>query len=418
MSATLAGTIGVLVLLAVLGFAVVRPRHLPEAVAAVPAAGLLLALGIVTPGRAWHTVAELAPTLGFLAAILVIAHLAEADGVFRWLGDLMAHRSGGSAKRLLLLVFGVGAGTTAALSLDATVVLLTPVVFVTVRRLTVHPAPHLYATAHLANTASILLPISNLTNLLAFQASGLSFVRFTLLMALPWLAALAVEYLVFRIFFADDLRSPVTVLREPAVRPPLTPLLLIGVILAGLVVAPALSVPPWLVATVGAAVMAVRAMATGRRALGRILLEANPLFVLFVAGLAVVVDGATGHGLQQGISRILPIGDGWPALIALAGIAAVMANLVNNLPATLVLLGAIAAAGDSSAAAVLAILIGVNIGPNLTYTGSLATLLWRRILLRGKHSADLSTFTRLGLLTVPPSLLAAATALWLVSGLN
>jgi arsenical pump membrane protein len=210
----------------------------------------------------------------------------------------------------------------------------------------------------------------------------------------------------------------VTVLREPAVRPPLTPLLLIGVILAGLVVAPALSVPPWLVATVGAAVMAVRAMATGRRALGRILLEANPLFVLFVAGLAVVVDGATGHGLQQGISRILPIGDDWPALIALAGIAAVRANLVNNLPATLVLLGAIAAAGDSSAAAVLAILIGVNIGPNLTYTGSLATLLWRRILLRGRHSADLSTFTRLGLLTVPPSLLAAATALWLVSALS
>ncbi|WP_051265182.1 SLC13 family permease [Nakamurella lactea] len=399
--------------MAVLAFAVIRPRHLPEAVAAVPAAGLLLALGIVTPTRAWRTIAELGPTLGFLAAILVISQLAAADGVFRWIGDLMAHRSGGSAQRLLLLVFGVAGVTTAVLSLDATVVLLTPVVFATVRRLTVRPSPHLYATAHLANTASVLLPISNLTNLLAFHASGLTFLHFAALMTLPWLAALAVEYLVFRGYFAGDLRGRVEVVRGAAVRPPLTSLVLIGLVLAGFVVAPVFAVQPWVVASAGAAAMAVRAMVRGQRAPGAILMAANPLFILFVGALGVVVDGVTGHGLQQAISTALPAGDSWLTLLTLAGIAALLANLLNNLPATLLLLGAITAAGPAAPTAILAILIGVNIGPNLTYTGSLATLLWRRILVRNEHSASLATFTRLGLLTVPSTLLAATTALWL-----
>ena len=92
----------------------------------------------------------------------------------------------------------IAAATTAILSLDATVVLLTPVVLATVRALRVPSRPHLYATAHLSNTASLLLPVSNLTNLLAFSAAGLSFTRFSVLMAAPWLLAVAVEYAVFR----------------------------------------------------------------------------------------------------------------------------------------------------------------------------------------------------------------------------
>lgn len=413
MAAVPATVIGVAILLAVLAFAVLRPRRLPEATAAVPAALLVLAFGLATPTAALATIRELGPTLGFLAAILVIAHLADADGVFKWIGELTAHRSGGSAQRLLLLVFGVAAATTAVLSLDATVVLLTPVVFATVRRLTVRPAPHLYATAHLANTASLLLPVSNLTNLLAFHASGLSFLAFSGLMLLPWLGAIGVEYLAFRWYFRDDLRARVDVDTGPMSTAPVTSLVLVGLILVGFVLAPTLSIQPWVVATAGAVVMAVRALYRRQLSFGRIVLEANPLFVLFVAALGVVVDGATGHGLQQEISRLLPAGDGWLSLALVTLIAAALANLVNNLPATLVLLAALTASGMTpSPTVVLAVLIGVNIGPNLTYTGSLATLLWRRILVRGKQPARLGTFTRLGLLTVPASLLVAVTLLW------
>ena len=109
---------------------------------------------------------------------------------------------------LLRQVFVIAAVITAVLSLDATVVLLTPVVLVSVRRLRTPVRPYAYATAHLANAASLLLPVSNLTNLLAFHAAKLSFAKFTLLMALPWLAAVAALYAVFRVFFARDLRQP------------------------------------------------------------------------------------------------------------------------------------------------------------------------------------------------------------------
>jgi len=125
--------------------------------------------------------------------------------VFRACGAWLARSSGGQPRRFLVQVFVVSCVTTAVLSLDATVVLLTPVVFATAARLGARPKPHVYACTHLANSASLLLPVSNLTNLLAFAATGLAFPRFAALMALPWLAAIGTEYLVFRRFFAADL---------------------------------------------------------------------------------------------------------------------------------------------------------------------------------------------------------------------
>ena len=114
---------------------------------------------------------------------------------------------GGRPRRLLAQVFVIASVTTAVLSLDATVVLLTPVVFATAARLDVRARPHVYACTHLANSASLLLPVSNLTNLLAFAASGLAFGHFAALMALPWLAVIGLEYLVFSRFFASDLNA-------------------------------------------------------------------------------------------------------------------------------------------------------------------------------------------------------------------
>src|ERR1700733_12247973 len=120
-------------------------------------------------------------------------------------GAWRARASQGSPVRLLTGVFGIASVTTAVLSLDTTVVLLTPVVHDTAVRLRLPPKPHVYACTHLANSASLLLPVSNLTNLLAFSVAGLTLVHFGALMALPWLVAIAVEYVAFRWFFAADL---------------------------------------------------------------------------------------------------------------------------------------------------------------------------------------------------------------------
>jgi arsenical pump membrane protein len=156
-------------------------------------------------------------------------------------------------------------------------------------------------------------------------------------------------------------------------------------------------------------VLAVRGLAKRRVSPVSLVRVADLPFLLFVLGLGIVVKAVVGNGLGRALVPLLPGGTSWPALLATAALAAALANVCNNLPAVLVLLPL---AAPSGAGAVLAVLLGVNIGPNLTYTGSLATLLWRRILRRHGSAPDLGEFTRLGLLTVPAGLLIAVLMLW------
>ena len=407
---TVAGeTVSLIALLAVLAWAVTRPRGWPEAVAAVPAAVILIAASAIPAGQAADEARRLGPVIGFLAAILVLAHLCEADGLFRACGAAMARGSAGSPRRLLGLVFGIAAVTTAVLSLDATVVLLTPVVFATAARLEVRARPHVYACTHLANSASLLLPVSNLTNLLAFAASGLAFGRFAALMAVPWLAAIGVEYAVFGRFFTSDLSTGGRADPGRGAPLPKVALVVVALTLAGFVVASAAGVNPAWVAFAGAAILAARALTRRTVAPAALARAADPPFLLFVLGLGIVVAAVTDNGLGRALAPLLPAGTGLPALLATAALAAALANVCNNLPAVLVLLPL---AAPSGAGAVLAVLLGVNIGPNLTYTGSLATLLWRRIAHHHGSAPDLGEFTRLGLLTVPAALVLGVLALW------
>ncbi len=391
-----------------------RPRGLPEAVAAVPAAVFAVALGLVTPQQAWEETRTLLPVVVFLALVLMLAYLCAKEGLFEAVGAAVARRCGGSPRRLLTGVFGVACTVTAVLSLDATAVLLTPVVLATASRAGARARPHVYATAHLSNSASLLLPVSNLTNLLAFTASGLSFTRFAALMTLPWLAAIAVEYAVFRRFFRADLNEPAAA-PAPGAASRVTPtvprftVVVVALTLAGFALSSPVGLDPAWAALAGVLVLGLRALArrhvTPREMVG----AASPLFCVFVLALGVVVEAVVTGGPASGLGRLLPDGDSLPALLGVAAVAAVLANVVNNLPAVLALLPLAAPAGPAH---VLAVLIGVNLGPNLTYVGSLATLLWRRILHRHGIEVSLARFTLLGLLTVPATVAASTVALW------
>jgi arsenical pump membrane protein len=425
-------------LVVVLGWAVWRPRGLPEAVVAVPAALLVIATGAISAHDALEQARRLGPVIGFLAAVLVLAQLCDDDGLFRACGAWVARAAAGRQQRLLALVFAVAAVTTAVLSLDATVVLLTPVVFATAARLEARARPHLYACTHLSNSGSLLLPVSNLTNLLAFAAVGLSFGRFAGLMALPWLGVIGTEYVVFRRFFAADLATgargdmggrpggtgggsppcrkaappcdgaqPVRDGGAPEV--PVFTLAVVAATLAGFVLASAAGVNPAWAALAGVVVLGARALAQRRTSGVALARAADAPFLLFVLSLGIVVQAVTGNGLGSALRPLVPAGTSLPALLGVAALAAALANVINNLPAVLILLPLAAPGGP---AAILAVLLGVNIGPNLTYTGSLATLLWRRVLRQHGSGPSLWEFTRLGLLTVPAGLAIAVLALW------
>jgi arsenical pump membrane protein len=406
----LAETLAVLLLVATLGCAIVRPRGLPEAVVAVPAAGLLLVLGVLPLDQAGTEAGSLAPTIGFLAAVLVLANLCDRYGLFEAAGSWMAAGSRGRPVSLLALVFAAASVVTAVLSLDATVVLLTPVVFATVARLRLRAKPHVYACTHLANAASLLLPVSNLTNLLAFGASGLSFARFGATMALPWLAAIGVEWLVLRRFFAGDLVGHGDSQGVTALPVPVFATTVVALTLIGFFVTSAFNVSPAFAALGGALVLAVPAIARGRTTVRDVALAIDVPFLAFVLALGLVVKAISLHGLGSVVTHLVPGGTGLGSLLVIAAVAAVLANVINNLPAALLLLPAVAGAGSGP---VLAVLIGVNTGPNLTYVGSLATLLWRRVLVRHGQELPIAEFLRLGALTVPPVLITATVALWI-----
>ncbi len=406
--AALTVTIPILVLM--LAVAVRRADTLAAAGVSVLGAAFAVLVGAIGAGPAADQIYDVGSAVIFLSILLILGRLAGAEGVFTWAAAALARRAGRSPGALLRRVFLFAAATTAILSLDATVVLLTPVIVMTVGRMRLAPAPHSYACGHLANSASLLMPVSNLTNLLAFAATGLSFLSFTAVMVLPWLVAVLVEYALLHRIFAADLAGQAV--QAPTETPP-TPRLALTVValtVVGFAICSVIGIAPVWSAAAGATALAARRLIDRTSTVAGILESANLSFGLFVVALAVIVRGIQESGLDDVLSAILPRGAGLCSLLAVAGIAAVLANLVNNLTATLALFPAAALIGTPT---ILAVLIGVNVGSNLTYVGSLANLLWRRVLEPYGEAPSAAAFSRVGALTVPLTLVAATTALWI-----
>ena len=402
-----------LVLLAVaLGAAIVQPFGWSEAVFAVPAALVLVVVGAEPWRQAGRAIGQLAPTVAFLVFILIFGQLCAEFGVFDYLGALAQRAARGRATRLLPLVVALAAAVTAVLTLDATVVLLTPVVLATTARMRVRSRPHAFACLHLANSGSLLLPVSNLTNLLAYTASGLSFGRFTLYMAGPWLVACGLEYIALRTAFRQDLHAGPTSTDAPQDDQPPAPvyaLVVLACTVIGFVAVTAVGQSPAWAAAAGVVALGVPALRQRRITPVGLLTAAHLGFAAFVFALGVLVDGVSRHGLGHALHRIAPHGDGLLAMLAMAFIAAALSNVVNNLPATLALIPVV----TGNPALVLAMLIGVNVGPNLTYPGSLANLLWSRLLPKDERPSRTS-FHLLGVATVPALVAVTTTTLWAV----
>ncbi|GAB3772640.1 arsenical pump membrane protein [Nocardioides ginsengisegetis] len=412
----LADLVPIAALLVLLATAYRHPSGRVEALIAVAMSAVTLASGTLSLDEAWATVCYLGPVVAFLATILVVADVCARAGLFRAAAQVVRDGSRGRSVRLLGGVFVLAAAVTAVLSLDATVVLLTPVVVGAAAGLGTSTRPGAYACLRMANSASLLLPVSNLTNLLAMPHLGLTFGGFALVMAPVLAAVLVVEYAVLRIAFRRDLAARPAPHEGSApshdVALPRVPLVVVALMLVGFAALSPLGVEPFWVSGVAAVVLALWARRSGLQTVRDAVHAAHPSFALFVLGLGVVVAALSSGFLGDRVADLLPDSTSYGALLVIAVVATVLANLLTNLSATLLVVPLLAPLG---APAVLAALLGLNIGSGLTYTGSLANLLWRRALVRLGEPPSLGEFHRLSLVATPLTLVAAVSMLALVT---
>ncbi len=363
-----------------------------------------VAVGILPVGAALALGDRVWPILLFVVAITVVTELAADAGLF----DVVARAGGrlglGRTWLLWLFVVVIGLLSTVFLSLDTTAVLLTPVVVVLARQAGISPLPFALSTVWLANTGSLLLPVSNLTNLLATShAGGMTPGEFAALMALPAAVAVVVPVVILFVVFRRSLvtrysggGSTETPDRVLLITSAVVVLALLPLLVSGL--------PVWL-PTLAAAIVLVVLFAVRRRPALRFGILPWQV-VLFAAGLFLVVQAAHSLGLGAVLSAVSGTGHELPDLLRLAGTGAVGANAVDNLPAYLALEPV---AGDRLRLA--ALLIGVNAGPLITPWASLATLLWHERLVALDVAFPWKRYMLLGLVAAPLTVVGATIAL-------
>ncbi len=391
---------------------VLRPFGWPEAVWAVAGAALVVAFGLLPPAAAVQAVARGDDVYAFLIGMMLLSETARLAGVFDWVAAAVVRAARGSPARLFALVYAAGVVVTVFLSNDATAVVLTPAVFAAARRAEAEPLPLLFVCAFVANAASFVLPIANPANLVLYGADLPALGAWLARFALPSLAAIGITFVGLRLVEGRRLGDRCAAAVES---PPLTVggrLALGGIVatVAVLTTVSALGVPLGLPTLLAGAATSVAVAITGRRGIASEMLAGVSWGVLpLVAGLFVLVAAVDATGVAGILAGWLVRG----AQVSVAGTAAVAGaalafgcNLINNLPAGLLAATAVAKAAPP-ARIVDALLIGVDLGPNLSVTGSLATILWLTALRREGQAVGFWRFFRVGVVVMPPALAAA-----------
>jgi arsenical pump membrane protein len=394
---------------------ILRPWRLPEAVWAVAGAAILVVIGALPPAAAWQGAARGADVYLFLTGMMLLAELAREEGLFDWLAAQAAARARGSAGRLFGLVYLAGVLVTVVLSNDATAVVLTPAVAAVARKAGVtEKLPFLLVCAFVANAASFVLPISNPANLVVYGSHLPGLVPWLARFGVPALLATGATYLVLRWALRGALRQGVAEEVAIAPLPAGARLAFAGIGLTAVVLMGAsfLDRPLGLPTCVAGAVSCAAVLVRERRAPWGVLRGVSWGVLPLVAGLFVLVQGLERGGvlgMLAGTLRVAgrqaPWAAGWGAAAAALG-----CNLMNNLPAGLIAGGALRVA-QAPEAVKAAVLIGIDLGPNLSVTGSLATILWLTALRRDGLHVDAWSFLKLGCVVMPPALLLAVAGL-------
>ncbi len=392
----------------------IRPFGKPEVVWVGGGAALLILFRLIPLKLAGHAVAAGVDVYLFLTGMMVLSELARLHGVFDWLAGTAIHLAKGSRARLFTLLYGIGTVVTVFMSNDATAVVLTPAVLAAVKKSKLEPLPYLLICALIANAASFVLPISNPANLVVFHGNMPPLAKWLGTFGLASVLSIAVTYFLLRWYCRGDLHGRLE--PEQGSEPLSTAgkLMLLGIALVAIVLLLAsalgkdLGLPTFLTVAVVAFGISRREKTRPQEVLGDISWSVLPL----VAALFILVEAAQSvgalHWTTQALHAAESFGHFTGAMTASFAVG-VAANLLNNLPLGLIA-GATVQAVHSHGAIANAVLIATDLGPNLSVTGSLATILWLIAIRREGLDVSFWSFLKVGLIVMPPALALATIA--------
>jgi arsenical pump membrane protein len=389
----------------------IRPRGIPEVYWVGGGALLLLLLRLIPLTLAGRAVAEGSDVYLFLSGMMLLSELAREHGVFEWLSSIAVRGASESCSLLFTLVYGIGVVVTIFMSNDATAVVLTPAILAAVRKAKVNPLPYLFACALIANAASFVLPISNPANLVVFHNGMPGLGQWLLSFVVPSILSIVGTYIVLRFIFRKELRAAIDC-DVPA--QPLNgdgKLVLAGLAVMVLVLLTTsllkkdLGLPTCLVALAITAGVSIKA----RKNPLQLVREISWGTLVLVAGLFIMVDAVKSIGALKITQAWLTSAQGFAPAVGASVIGftvAIANNLFNNLPLGLIAGGTLQAAHAKGLIA-NAVLIGVDLGPNLSVTGSLATILWLLAIRKEKLDVGFWKFLKVGAVAMPLALLLA-----------
>ena len=396
-----------------------RPWNIAEVYWISGGAILLVAFRLVPLKLAGKAVGEGSDVYLFLIGMMLLSELAREHGVFDWLSSAAIRGAKGSTSRLFILIYAIGTVVTIFMSNDATAVVLTPAILKAVRKAKVEPLPYLFICALIANAASFVLPISNPANLVVYHGGSMPPLgQWLLAFGVPSILSIGATYLVMRFVFRKDLQGQIDSQIEPETLPVEGKFVLAGLVMMVLVLLTAsalkkdLGLPTCLAALVITAIVSIRARSNPMK-LAR---EISWGTLVLVAGLFIMVDAIESVGAlnltQAWLANAQKLAPAAAAYVV-AGVVAIGNNLVNNLPLGLIAGGTLEAAHIKGLMA-RAVLIGVDLGPNLSITGSLATILWLLALRKEKLDVSFWKFLKVGAIAMPIALVLAVSAAFLM----
>lgn len=395
-----------------------RPRNISEVWWVSAGAALMVALGLIAPRSAAHAISKGSDVYLFLAGMMLLAQLAQTHGVFDWLATIAVEQAHGSRARMFALIYAFGTLVTIFLSNDATAVVLTPAVLASARKAKAEPLPYLFICAFVANAASFVLPISNPANLVVFHTSVPPLANWFGMFLSASAVSITATFVALRWYCRNALKGAIEGETQSAIdkvhlsHAGRLTLAGLAVVAAVLLTASAKGADLGLPTCIAAISIAAAVSALERRNPLALLSNISWSIIPLVAGLFILVEALASAGalhLCQSALLALQHWKPFPGAIAASFAVGIGANLINNLP-----LGLIAGAGVISAhitgALRNAVLIGVDLGPNLSVTGSLATILWLiEIRKEGIHVSGW-TFLKAGLIVMPFALVIATFA--------